>query len=90
VHSSAAATSGCVSVALVPPTHATVTGTVSGSAFSFNVDVTTPCAGTLEGTGTVNAADTQMQVSFSGTTSCGGAESGTGSLLCNGNGSCPR
>jgi len=58
----------------------TVSGSVSGNTGTFTIQVTTPgCSGGFNGTGIINSATT-MSFSYSGSSTCGGQESGTGNL----------
>jgi len=58
-----------------------VVGTVSGATLAFNITPTQAgCTGALSGTGNVTNT-TAMAFGYSGTTSCGGAETGTGNLV---------
>jgi len=59
-------------------------GTLNSTIFTFSLTPTMAhCTGALSGTGTITTPTTgqpTMSFTYSGTTSCGGAESGTGSL----------
>ena len=68
-------------------TSGNISGNVSGYTANFDITVTTSgCGGSLSGTGivddsTVGAGElTRMSISFSGSTTCGGAENGKGEL----------
>jgi hypothetical protein len=62
----------------------TVSGSVSDNTMSGTITVTTPgCSGSFNGTGIVNIppiSRQQMSFSYNGSSTCGGAESGTGFL----------
>lgn len=62
----------------------TVSGSVSGDTLHFTITVTTPgCSGSFTGTGIVDipaVGNLTMSISASGSSTCGGAESGTGIL----------
>jgi hypothetical protein len=61
-----------------------ISGSMSGDTISFTMRVTTPgCSGSFTGTGKVHvptAGFLTMSFSFSGSSTCGGSESGTGTL----------
>jgi len=58
----------------------TVSGSVSGNTATVTITVTTPgCSGTFSGTSILNSSTT-MSVSYTGSSTCGGQESGTGNL----------
>lgn len=59
----------------------TVDGHVEDRTFTFAITVTSPgCPGSVAGTATVDDTDREMVISYSGSTSCGGPESGHGVL----------
>lgn len=61
-----------------------VSGSVSGDTLSFTITVTTPgCSGSFTGTGIVDipqGGNLKQSFSYSGSSTCGGPESGTGIL----------
>ncbi len=61
-----------------------VSGTVSDKSISFTMTVTTAgCSGTFHGSATItdNVTPNKLDFTYSGSSTCGGNESGTGSLL---------
>jgi hypothetical protein len=59
----------------------TLFGSIAGTLITFSVDVLNPqCFGALTGTASVDLANTEMTVAYSGATDCGGPTTGTGTL----------
>jgi hypothetical protein len=62
-----------------------VSGTVSSDIVTFTLTVTTPgCSGTFQGTGNVDippSGPLTQSFTYSGSSTCGGAENGTGNLI---------
>lgn len=57
------------------------TGQIAGNQFNFNLVVSTPgCSGMLQGVGTFSGDSSSFLFTYAGSTTCGGAEQGSGSM----------